>query len=80
MFCLFFNGAYASMKMTINSFKFKKNSDGGTYSLQNSYVFYKLESKPTSNFFLTSKKLGPFEKNNFFLTNSIFLVVDDQQK
>ena len=26
MFCLFFNGAYASMKMTINSFKFKKKT------------------------------------------------------
>ena len=35
-------------------------------------VYYKLESKPTSNFILTSKKLVPFEKNKIFMTNSIF--------
>ena len=46
--------------------------DGGTYRLQNSYVYYKLKSKPTSNFILTSKKLGRFEKNKNFTTNSIF--------
>ena len=40
--------------------------DGGTYRLQNSYVYYKLESKATSNFFLTSKKLGRLEKNMTF--------------
>ena len=47
--------------------------DGGTYRLQNSYVYYKLESKATSNFILTSKKLGLFDKNKNFMTNSIFL-------
>ena len=36
--------------------------DGGTYGLQISYVYYKLESKVTSNFDVTSKKLGRFEK------------------
>ena len=36
--------------------------DGGTYRLQNNYVYYKLESKATSNFYVTSKKLGHFEK------------------
>ena len=35
--------------------------DGGTYRLQNSYAYYKLESKATSNFYVTSKKLGRFE-------------------
>ena len=41
---------------------------GGTY--QNSYVYYKLESKVTSNFDVTSKKLGCFEKK--IMTNSNF--------
>ena len=36
--------------------------DGRMYRLQNSYVYYKLESKATSNFYVTSKKLGCFEK------------------
>ena len=45
-------------------------SDGGTYGLQNSYVYYKLESKVTSNFNVTSKKQGCFEKR--FMTNSNF--------
>ena len=35
--------------------------DGGTYHLQNSYVYYNLESKATSNFDVTSKKLRRFE-------------------
>ena len=54
--------------------------DGGTYRLQISYVYYKLESKVTSNFDVTSKKLGRFEKKKIFMTISNFLVVDDQQK
>ena len=41
-----------------------KYIDGGMYRLQNSYVYYKLESKAASNFYVTSKKLGRFEKNN----------------
>ena len=45
-------------------------NDGGTYLLQNSYVYYKLESKATSNFYVTSKRLGLFEKK--FMTNSNF--------
>ena len=36
--------------------------DGGMYSLQNSYVYYKLESKDTSNYYVTSKRPGHFEK------------------
>ena len=35
----------------LNGFSFGTISDGGTYRLQNSFVYYKLESKPTSNFF-----------------------------
>ena len=45
--------------------------DGRTYRLQNSYVYYKLESKITSKFYVTSKRLGCFEKKNF-MTNSNF--------
>ena len=51
--------------MNINrrfSFRSRVNLDGGTYRLQNSYIYYKLELKATSNFYLTSKKLGRFEK------------------
>ena len=55
------------------------SNDAGTYRLQISYVYYKLESKVTSNFDVTSKKLGRFEKKKF-MTISNFLVVDDQQK
>ena len=44
-------------------------NDGSTYRLPNIYVYYKLESKPTSNFVVTSKKLDRFEKN---MTNSNF--------
>ena len=39
--------------------------DGGTYRLQISYVYYNLESKVTSNFDVTSKKLGRFEKKMY---------------
>ena len=36
-------------------------SDGGTYRPQNSCIYYKLEWKATSNFYVTSKKQGRFE-------------------
>ena len=35
------------------------------YHLQNSYAYHKLESKATSNFYVTSKKLGCFEKKKY---------------
>ena len=40
----------------------KFGPDGGTYRLQNSYLYYKLELTVTSNFYVASKKLGCFEK------------------
>ena len=36
--------------------------------LQNSYVYYKLESKATTNFYVTSKRLGRIEKKMWLST------------
>ena len=50
----------------VNTVRGSVRLDGGTYRLQISYVYYKLESKVTSNFDVTSKKLGRFEKKKFY--------------